>query len=73
MDYSMGASAVWVDKGKRVFPIGEVTIVANWKKMIQQELTDSANHDALFGFSKTVGDYRFQGFKGVVLIFAIYS
>jgi|TARA_B100000749_G_scaffold107384_1_gene82173 predicted Zn-dependent protease len=73
MDYSMGASGVWVDKGKRVFPIDEVTIVANWKKMVQKELTDSANHDALFGFSKTVGDYRFQGFKGVVLIFAIYS
>jgi len=73
MDYSMGASGVWVDKGKRVSLIDEVTIGANWKKMVQKELTDSANHDALFGFSKTVGDYRFQGFKGVLLIFAIYS
>ena len=73
MDYSMGASGVWVDKGKRVFPIDEVTIVANWKKMVQKEMTDSVNDEALFGFSKTVGDYRFQGFKGVVLICAIYS
>ena len=73
MDYSMGASGVWVDKGKRVFPIDEVTIVANWKKMVQKEMTDSANDDALFGFSKTVGDDRFQGFKGVVLICSMYS
>ena len=69
----MGASGVWVDKGERAFPLEEATIVANWKKMVRKELTDSANHDALFGFSKTVGDYRFQGFKGVVLICAIYS
>lgn len=68
----MGASGVWVDK-TRVFPIEEVPIVVNWKKMVKKEMTDSANDDALFGFSKTVGDYRFQGFKGVVLIFAIYS
>ena len=73
MDYSMGASGVWVDKGKRVFPIDEVTIVANWKKMVQKEMTASANDDALLGFSKTVGDYRFQGFKGVVLICSMYS
>ncbi|SVA00266.1 uncharacterized protein METZ01_LOCUS53120 [marine metagenome] len=36
-------------------------------------MADSVNDEALFGFSKTVGDYRFQGFKGVVLICAIYS
>ena len=70
--FSMGASGVWVDK-TRVFPIEEVPIVANWKKMVQKEMTDSANDDALFGFSKTVGDYRFQGFKGVVLICSMYS
>ena len=69
----MGAAGVWVEKGKRVFPIEEGTIVVNWKKMVQKEMTDSANDDALFGFSKTVGDYRFQGFKGVVLICSIYS
>ncbi|MFP6822299.1 MAG: hypothetical protein VB915_00610 [Pseudomonadales bacterium] len=68
----MGASGVWVDK-TRVFPIEEVPIVVNWKKMVQKEMTDSANDDALFGFSKTVGDYRFQGFKGVVLICSMYS
>ena len=69
----MGASGVWVDKGERAFPIEEATIVANWKTMIQQEMTDSATNAASFGFSKPVGDYRFQGFKGVVLICAIYS
>ena len=69
----MGASGVWVDKGEWAFPIEEATIVANRKTMIQQEMTDSANDDALFGFSKTVGDYRFQGFKGVVLICSMYS
>mgnify|MGYP006865291991 FL=1 len=67
----MGASGVWVVK-TRVFPIEEVPIVVNWK-MFKKEMTDSANDDALFGFSKTVGDYRFQGFKGVVLICSIYS
>ncbi len=69
----MGASGVWVDKGKRVFPIEEDTIVVNRKKMVSKEMADSVNDEALFGFSKTVGDYRFQGFKGIVLICAIYS
>ena len=69
----MGASGVWVDKGERAFPLEEATIVANWKKMAQTEMTDSATNSASFGFSKPVGDYRFQGFKGVILICAIYS
>ncbi|SVA00267.1 uncharacterized protein METZ01_LOCUS53121 [marine metagenome] len=30
----MGASGVWVDKGKRVLPIEEDTIVVNRKKMV---------------------------------------
>ncbi len=30
----MGASGVWVDKEKRVFPIEEDTIVVNRKKMV---------------------------------------
>ena len=69
----MRVSWVWVDKGERAFPLEEATIVANWKKMAQIEMTDSAKNAASFGFSKPVGDDRFQGFKGGILICAIYS
>jgi PmbA protein len=60
-DYSRGASGFWVEKGRIVYPVHEITIAGNMKAMlkgIEAVGADRYNHGA-----KTVGSMLIKSMK----------
>jgi PmbA protein len=52
-DYSRGASGFWVEKGRIVYPVQEITIAGNMKAMLKG--IDAVGADAYNYGAKTVG------------------
>ncbi|TXT39368.1 MAG: PmbA protein [Comamonadaceae bacterium] len=60
-DYSRGASGFWVEKGRIVYPVHEITIAGNMKTMLKEIVAvgaDSYNHGA-----KSVGSILIKRMK----------
>ena len=60
-DYSRGAAGFWVEGGRIVHPVHEVTIAGNLKQMLQQIVAIGA--DAYTAGSKTVGSVLVERMK----------
>jgi PmbA protein len=60
-DYSRGAAGFWVEDGKIAFPVHEVTIAGNLKRMFRDIAAIGA--DAYTQGSKTVGSVLVSGLK----------
>jgi PmbA protein len=60
-DYSRGAAGYWVDKGRIVHPVHEVTIAGNLKEMFRQIVALGADEYTLGG--KRVGSLLIERMK----------
>ena len=60
-DYSRGAAGYWVDKGRIVFPVHEVTIAGNLKDMLRDIAAVGADRYAQG--SKTMGSVLLSRMK----------
>jgi PmbA protein len=57
-DYSRGAGGFWIEKGKRVYPVSELTVAGNLKDMFKQ-LTPAA--DLTFRYGSNAPTLRIDG------------